>query len=135
MAFAAELGGVPPACWLLYCAGVAWTAVYDTFYAMVDRDDDLKIGVRSLAILLGDADRAVTATLQALIIVLLIFSGQQFELGPAYYAGVAVGAGLFVWQQWLIRHRERQACFRAFLNNNLFGLAVFAGIAADYRFF
>lgn len=132
MAFAAETGALPPALWLVFCAAATWTIVYDTFYAMVDRDDDLKIGVKSTAILFGDADRAITAVLQLLVIWLLFLTGRQFDLGLSYYSALAAGALLFGYQQWLIRRRERAGCFRAFLNNNLFGLVIFAGIAADF---
>lgn len=133
MAFAAETNSLPPATWLLFCAGLVWTVVYDTFYAMIDRDDDLRVGVKSTAILFGDADRFITAALQGLVLLLLLLCGRQFSLGGIFYASVAVGAGLFAYQQWLIRDRERQACMRAFLNNNLFGLAIFAGLAADLQ--
>jgi 4-hydroxybenzoate polyprenyltransferase len=132
MAFAAEQDALPPPMWLLFCAALVWSVVYDTFYAMVDREDDLRIGIRSTAILFDEADRGITAALQGLTLLLLILAGRQFGLGHGYHAGLAVGAALFAWQQWLIRKRAREDCFRAFLNNNLFGLAVFAGIAADY---
>lgn len=132
MAFAAEREALPPAMWLLFCAALVWSVVYDTFYAMVDREDDLRIGIRSTAILFDEADRRITAALQGLTLLLLVLAGRQFGLGPAYHASLAAGAALFLWQQWLIRKRVREDCFRAFLNNNLFGLAVFTGIAAHY---
>ncbi len=132
MAFAATRGQVPEEAWLLYVAVVIWTVVYDTFYAMVDRDDDLKIGVKSTAILFGEYDRVVTGLLQLLTLVALLLVGQRFELGSYYYAGLGVAALLFVWQQWLIRRRERQKCFRAFLNNQWVGAVVFAGIALQF---
>jgi len=132
MAFAAERDALPPALWLLFCAALLWSVVYDTFYAMVDREDDLRIGLRSTAILFDESDRGITAALQGLTLLLLVLAGRQFGLGHAFHASLAAGAMLFAWQQWLIRHRAREACFRAFLNNNLFGLAVFAGIATDY---
>jgi 4-hydroxybenzoate polyprenyltransferase len=131
MAFTATGQGVP---WLLcgelMLATVLWAVAYDTFYAMVDRDDDLRIGVRSSAILFGRHDRAITAALQLAVLLLLAHAGRQ--LGAAYFAGLAVAAGLAAYQQWLIRGRERDACFRAFLNNHWFGAAVFAGLAADF---
>jgi len=132
MAFAAQTGGVPQSAWLVFLAAVLWTTVYDTFYAMVDRDDDLRIGVRSTAILFADQDRLITGALQVLLFIVLLLVGTRFELGASYSLGLAVAAGLAVWQQYLIRHREPQACFRAFLNNNWFGAAIFAGIVLHY---
>jgi 4-hydroxybenzoate polyprenyltransferase len=132
MAFAAERQALPAPLWLLFCAAVLWSVVYDTFYAMVDRDDDLAIGVKSTAILFGDADRPITALLQVLVLLLLWLAGRQFGMGLPYSVALVGGAALFAWQQYLIRERERARCFRAFLNNNLFGLLVFAGIATDY---
>ncbi len=134
MAYAAEAGELTQGIWLIYLAVVLWTVVYDTFYAMVDRDDDLKIGVKSTAILFGEQDRVITGALQAMTIYALILVGNRFELGSFYYVGLAVAAGLFVYQQWLIRFRARAACFKAFLNNNWVGVAVFAGIVMDYQF-
>ena len=132
MAFAAERQALPASLWLLFCAAVLWSVVYDTFYAMVDRDDDLAIGVKSTAILFGDADRLITALLQALVLLLLWLAGRRFGTGLPYTVALLGGGLLFAWQQHLIRERERGRCFRAFLNNNIFGLVVFAGIAADY---
>jgi len=132
MAFAAQREALPPTLWLVFFAAVLWSVVYDTFYAMVDRDDDIAIGVKSTAILFGEADRLVTAALQALVLLLLWLAGRQFGMGVPYSVALLAGAVLFAWQQRLIRERERERCFRAFLNNNLFGLAIFAGIAADY---
>jgi 4-hydroxybenzoate polyprenyltransferase len=134
MAYAAHLGTVPPTAWLLFIAGVLWSAVYDTMYAMVDRNDDLKIGVKSTAILFGDADRAIIGSMQAMVLVALWLVGEQAVLGRWYTGALVVGALLFGWQQWLIRTRDRDSCFRAFLNNHWFGLVVFAGIALDYVF-
>lgn len=132
MAWAAAKNSLSPHVWLLYCAVVLWTIVYDTFYAMVDRDCDLKAGIRSTAILFGDADRAITAILQVLVILTLVLAGRRFSLGGLYYAGLIVAGLLFAWQQYLIRRREPAACFKAFLNNQWVGFAIFAGIAADY---
>ncbi len=132
MAYAAEAGKLPQEVWLIYLAVVLWTVAYDTFYAMVDRDDDLKIGVKSTAILFGEQDRLMTGILQAMTIYALILVGNRFELGTFYYLGLAAAAGLFIYQQWLIRFRARTACFQAFLNNNWVGVAVFVGIVADY---
>jgi 4-hydroxybenzoate polyprenyltransferase len=134
MAYAAHLGVVPRTAWLLFIAGVLWSAAYDTMYAMVDRNDDLKIGVKSTAILFGDADRVIIGSMQAMVLVALWLVGEQAVLGRWYTGALAVGAALFAWQQWLIRGRDRDSCFRAFLNNHWFGLVVFAGIALDYVF-
>ena len=132
MAFTATGQPVP---WLLcgelMAATVLWAIAYDTFYAMVDRDDDLRVGVKSSAILFGRHDRLVTAILQVAVLALLAHAGRN--LGQGYVAGLAVAAGFAAYQQWLIRNREREACFHAFLNNNYFGAAVFAGLAFALR--
>ena len=132
MAFAAQTGAVPTIAWLIFAAVVLWAVAYDTMYAMVDREDDLRIGVKSTAILFGRADRAVIGLCQAGMLALLLLVGERAGLGSWYLAGVAVAGALAVWQQVLIREREPQACFRAFLNNNLLGLAIFGGIALHY---
>lgn len=132
MAFAAVRGELPPELWLIYLAVVIWTIAYDTFYAMVDRDDDLKIGVKSTAIYFGREDRLITGLLQASVIFILVLMGARFELGFIYFVGVAAAAGLFFYQQRLIRNRQREKCFQAFLNNNYVGLVVFAGISLHY---
>ena len=134
MAFSAQLNQLPAALWLLYLASLLWTVVYDTFYAMVDREDDLVIGVKSTAILFGRHDRAITACLQVVVIVLLMLCGQLFELGAFYYASLVVVAGLFAQQQYLIRDRQQAACFKAFLDNNRVGAAIFLGLVLDYLF-
>ena len=132
MAFAAQTGGVPKVAWLLFVATVLWATAYDTMYGMVDREDDLKIGVKSTAILFGEADRAIIATLQILLLAALLMVGQAAGLGGYYYFGLLLAAGLALYQQYLIREREPKACFQAFLNNNWFGAAVFTGILLDY---
>lgn len=134
MAYAAEAGELHEGMWLIYVAVVLWTVAYDTFYAMVDRADDLKIGVKSTAILFGEQDRLMTGILQVMTLYALVLVGNRFELGTFYYLGLAVAAGLFIYQQWLIRYRARAACFKAFLNNNWVGVAVFVGIVMDYSF-
>ena len=131
MAWAAEAGEVTKLAWLLFTANVLWTVAYDTLYAMVDRDDDIRIGIKSTAILFGDADRAVIAILQALVVLILILVGQQAELGVFYYLGLVAMACLFIFQQHLARFRERDGCFKAFLNNNWAGFAVFTGLLID----
>ncbi len=131
MSFAAQTGNVPWIAWAIYTATVLWALIYDTMYAMVDRDDDLEIGVKSTAILFGQHDRLIIGLLQVLMLAILLAVGQAAEAGPWYYGGWLGGAALFGYQQWLIRHRERSACFRAFLNNHWFGAIVFAGIVLD----
>ena len=131
MAWAAEASEVTKLAWLLFTANVLWTVAYDTLYAMVDRDDDIRIGIKSTAILFGEADRAVIAILQALVVLILILVGQQAELGVFYYLGLVAMACLFVFQQHLARFRERDGCFKAFLNNNWAGFAVFTGLLID----
>lgn len=134
MAFAAETNSLPPKLWLIYIAVVIWTLVYDTFYAMVDRDDDIKIGVKSTAVFFGDADRTITAGLQGFVVFILLLVGQNFGMSWLYFSGIVVATGLFGYQQYLIRNRKKDQCFKAFLNNNWVGLAIFVGIALDYQF-
>lgn len=132
MAYAAQTNELPSIVWLIYMATLIWTVAYDTMYAMVDRDDDLKIGVKSTAILFGHADRAIIAFLQVLVVLTLCIIGQQEKLGEFYFLGVAVASVLFVYQQHLIRHRDRDACFQAFLNNNWVGLVIFIALLLDF---
>ncbi len=132
MAFAAQTGSLPAAAWLLLIANILWSVVYDTMYAMADREDDLRIGVKSTAILFGDMDRFWIGVLQALLLLTLLLVGRQAELQGYYHLGLAIVAGLMLWHQYLIREREPEACFRAFLHNNWLGAALFAGIALDY---
>lgn len=132
MAFAAQTNALPANAWLVYTVVVMWTVVYDTFYAMVDRNDDIKIGVKSTAILFGEMDRVITGFLQALVVVGLLMMGGNFDLSWPYYVSVAATVGLFIYQQWLIKERLRDACFKAFLNNNWVGCAVFIGIYFHY---
>jgi 4-hydroxybenzoate polyprenyltransferase len=134
MAFAAELDHVPRVAWLFVIANMLWVTVYDTIYAMVDRDDDLKIGVRSTAILFGDSDRHIIAALQGLTLSSLYLAGRLLNMSGWYYAGLIAGALFFVRHLWMIRHRERDACFRAFLDNHYFGMSVFIGILLNYQF-
>lgn len=134
MAWAAEANQLSQLTWLLFTANVLWTVAYDTLYAMVDRDDDLKVGIKSTAILFGDADRAIIALLQTMVVVILVMVGQRAELGSFYYLGVVAMATLFVYHQYLARERNREGCFKAFLNNNWAGFAVFLGLALDLAF-
>jgi 4-hydroxybenzoate polyprenyltransferase len=132
MAFTAETGDLPAAAWLLYIANLLWTVGYDTYYAMTDREDDLKIGVKSTAVLFGDADRVIILGLQGLALGCLLLAGSRFELGTCFHVGLLVAAGCFVWEFWYTRNREPQRCFKAFLHNHWAGLAIFVGIVADY---
>ncbi len=132
MAFAAQLGGVPPVAWLLLIANVFWAIAYDTEYAMVDRDDDIHLGIHSAALLFGRYDVAAVMTCYATTLVLLAAAGLMSGLGWAYYAGLVVAAAIALYHYTLIKDRQREACFKAFLHNNWFGAAVFTGIALDY---
>ncbi|PQJ83121.1 4-hydroxybenzoate octaprenyltransferase [Aliivibrio sifiae] len=131
MAYAAESNQVPPEAWLLFVINALWTIAYDTQYAMVDRDDDLKIGIKSTAILFGRFDKLIIGLLQLSVLTLLIVLGSELALSSVYYWGVLAAAGFFVYQQWLIKGRERDACFKAFLNNNYVGGLVFVAISAS----
>ncbi len=132
MAFAAVQGTVPPVAWLLYAANILWATAYDTWYAMVDRDDDLRAGAKSTAILFGDLDLVAQGVLYALTLLALLLVGRQAGLGLLYWVGLAIAAVLVSYQFIIAQHRERNACFRAFLHNSWVGAAVFAGIALDY---
>jgi len=132
MAFTAVRGELTQQIWLIYIANVIWTLAYDTFYAMVDRRDDIKIGIKSTAVLFGDADRAITASLQAFFLFTLLLAARRFELGPPFYISLVAAAALCGYQQWLIKYREPQNCFKAFLNNNYVGLVIFLGIVFHY---
>lgn len=132
MAFAAQTSDVPLLAWLIFIANLLWTVAYDTMYAMVDRADDLRIGVKSTAILFGDADKFIIALLQLVFFILLITIGIYLQLGNLYYTGLTLAAMLAMYQQWLIYHRDPARCFQAFLNNNWLGMTIFLGIVADY---
>lgn len=128
MAFAAVVGHLDWRAWFLFAAALFWPVIYDTMYAMVDREDDLKVGIKSTAILFGQWDRAIIGLLQYVFIVMLIYTGQIFHLHAGYYYCLAIAAFFFLYQQWLIKDRERADCFAAFQNNNAVGLAIFIGI-------
>lgn len=133
MAFAAQTGEFPPPlAWLLFLITVLWAMIYDTMYAMADREDDLRVGVKSAAVLFGEVDRHIIGALQILMVFGLILVGRRAELGPAYTLSLCVVAVLFLYQQYLIYDREPKACFRAFLNNHWVGAAIFAGVAVGY---
>lgn len=134
MAFTAQANELTPMTWLLFLATVLWTTAYDTMYAMADREDDLKIGVKSTAILFGPLDKKIIGVIQAMLIMALILIGQRAELSGFYYTGVTAATVLAIWQQYLIRDRKPDQCFQAFLNNNWFGMVIFIGVALDYQF-
>lgn len=131
MAFAAEAGGVPPVAWVVVAANLFWVVAFDTIYAMVDRDDDLRIGVKSAAILFGEEDRLIVGVLQASALAALLVAGHHLDYGLAYHLGLAAAGGFALYHQYLIRERRREDCFRAFLHNNFFGAAVFFGLVAE----
>jgi len=134
MAFAAQTGGTPELAWLVFGTAVIWAVIYDTFYAMVDREDDIKIGVKSTAVLFGEVDLFVIAGLQLLMLLALILTGYRAELGFWYYFSVAIAAAMMAWHLWLARDRQPAGCFQAFLSNHLIGMVVFIGIALHYTF-
>jgi 4-hydroxybenzoate polyprenyltransferase len=132
MAFTAVSGAVPLVGWLLFAAAVLWALIYDTQYAMVDRDDDLKVGVKSTAILFGRYDWLMIAVLELILLALLAYIGALSDRGVWFYGGLAVSALLSIYHLWLIRHREPVDCFKAFLHNNYSGMAIFIGLVLDY---
>lgn len=134
MAYAAVTGQVPTIAWLIFIANIIWSTVYDTMYAMVDRRDDIRIGVKSSAILFGDLDRLIIGILQVLLIADLVLVGYHADMSAVYYVGLGFALLFAVYQQALIRRRNPQRCFQAFMNNNWFGAAVFAGILLHYTF-
>jgi len=134
MAFAAQTGETPQLAWLVFGTALIWAVIYDTFYAMVDREDDRKIGVKSTALLFGDVDLFVIAGLQLLMLAALVLVGARAELGPWYYLSVVGAAGLMAYHQWLARDRQPAGCFAAFLHNHIIGLVVFIGIILHYSF-
>ncbi|HEU4530806.1 MAG TPA: 4-hydroxybenzoate octaprenyltransferase [Steroidobacteraceae bacterium] len=134
MAFAAQTEEVSRQAWLMFLATVLWAGVYDTMYAMVDREDDVRLGVKSSAILFADADRFIIGAMQVMVLIGLGLMGRELEFGLWYWVGLGIAALFFLYQQWLIRKREPAACFEAFNNNNYVGMAIFVGIALNYQF-
>jgi 4-hydroxybenzoate polyprenyltransferase len=132
MAFAAQTGELPGNLWLLYLANLLWTMAYDTKYAMVDREDDLTVGIKSTAILFGQHDRLIIGLLQTTFLILMVIAGDRFSLHMPYYAALVGAAALCVYHQYLIRERERDACFKAFLHNNWVGAVIFAGLVLNF---
>ncbi len=134
MAFAAEQNQLPDVVWLLYIATLTWTVAYDTQYAMVDREDDLKIGVKSTAILFGDADKMIIGVLQAFTLIAWLMIASKIEASWPVYLAIAMSGGLFLYHQKLIKYRDRELCFKAFLNNHWVGAVMFAGLLSHYAF-
>ena len=132
MVFAAHTGELDSRLWWIFAATVFWAVSYDTMYAMVDRDDDLKIGVKSTAILFGSYDRFWIGVFQLAFLACLVMTGIVFSLHAVYFAALLIAAGQSIYHQWLIRERNRDNCFKAFLDNNRLGAVVFAGIVLDY---
>jgi 4-hydroxybenzoate polyprenyltransferase len=132
MAFAAQTGELPANLWLLYLANLLWTMAYDTKYAMVDREDDLTVGIKSTAILFGQHDRLIIGLLQTTFLILMVIAGDRFSLHMPYYAALVGAAALCVYHQYMIRERERDACFKAFLHNNWVGAVIFAGLVLNF---
>lgn len=133
MAFAAVSQTLPLTCWLLFITNICWTVAYDTEYAMVDRDDDIRIGIKSTAILFGRHDKLAIGLLQLLAVVLLILIGGLNQLNASWYLAIVLVLGLFIWQQKLIKDRDRNACFQAFMNNNYVGMILFIGLWFSYH--
>ena len=134
MAYTAQANEITIVTWLLFLATILWATAYDTMYAMVDYDDDIKIGVKSTAVLFGNQDKLIIGIIQTLLILNLLLIGQRAALGNYYYLGVAAASLFCVYQQYLIKDRERELCFKAFLNNNWFGLVLFIGVMLDYQY-
>lgn len=134
MAYTAQANELSATAWLIFLATILWATAYDTMYAMVDYDDDIKIGVKSTAILFGNQDRLIIGIIQLLLILNLILIGHRAELSGFYYLGVSAAAVFAAYQQYLIKDRKRELCFQAFLNNNWFGMVLFIGVFLDYQF-
>ncbi len=134
MAYTAQANEVTVVTWLIFLATVLWATAYDTMYAMVDYDDDIKIGVKSTAILFGNQDKMIIGIIQLLLIIDLLIIGHRAEMSGFYYLGVTASSVFAIYQQYLIRNREPAQCFKAFLNNNWFGMVLFAGVFLDFQF-
>ena len=132
MAFAAETGSVPTIAWWFLIINTVWSVIYDTLYAMVDREDDMAVGIKSTAILFGRYDVIIIGMLMLLMAVMLILAGTWLALGWPWYAGISVAVLLWVRQLFMVRGRDRDACFRAFLNNNWVGFALFLGLVGHF---
>ena len=134
MAFAAQTGGTPELAWLVFGVALVWAVIYDTFYAMVDREDDRRIGIKSTAILFGEVDLFVIAGLQGLMLLALVLVGYRADLSAWYFGSVGIAAGMMGWHLWLARDRQPAGCFEAFLKNHYIGMVIFIGIVLHYTF-
>jgi 4-hydroxybenzoate polyprenyltransferase len=134
MAFSAVTGALPRVAWVLFMAAVVWAVIYDTIYAMIDREDDLKIGIKSSAVLFADMDRVIIGIMQVMMLYALYLAGASMHFGVWYYTGMVLAGLSFLWQQWLIRKRDPVNCMRAFLNNNYVGMVIFVGIMLDHLY-
>ncbi|MEO1596718.1 MAG: 4-hydroxybenzoate octaprenyltransferase [Pseudomonadota bacterium] len=134
MAFAAQTGSIDPIAWFVFAITVLWAVIYDTMYAMCDRPDDLEAGIRSTAILFGDADRFIIGIMQVMLLLAFVVLGDRIGATPWYYGALVAVAGFMAYQQYLIRNREPAACFAAFLNNRHIGMTVFIGLALHYLY-
>ena len=134
MAYTAQANEITAVTWLIFLATILWATAYDTMYAMVDYDDDIKIGVKSTAVLFGNQDKLIIGIIQIMLIFDLLLIGHRTELGGFYYLSVAIASLFAIYQQYLIKDRKRELCFQAFLNNNWFGMVLFAGVFLDYQF-
>ena len=133
MAFTAVTNAAPPLeAWLLFGATLCWTVAYDTFYALADKEDDLKIGVKSSAILFAQYDQWIIAILQSLTLILLLWTGVLVGLGWFYFTALVIAAGLFIYQHYMIKNRDPKRCLAAFLHNNWVGMVIFIGLLGDY---
>lgn len=134
MAFAAQTGSVPAVAWLLFLANILWTTVYDTFYAMADRPDDLKVGVKSTAILFGEDDLTILKILQLSFLSVMLLVGFQLQMSLIFYLGLLIALLLFAYQQWIAEDRQPRQCVQAFLNNNWVGAVIFAAVVLHYLY-
>ncbi len=134
MAYTAQANEITAVTWLIFLATILWATAYDTMYAMVDYDDDIKIGVKSTAVLFGNQDKLIIGIIQIMLFFDLLLIGHRTELGGIYYLGVAIASLFATYQQYLIKDRKRELCFQAFLNNNWLGMALFIGVFLDYQF-
>ena len=134
MAYTAQANEITAVTWLIFLATILWATAYDTMYAMVDYDDDIKIGVKSTAVLFGNQDKLIIGIIQIMLIFDLLLIGHRTELGGFYYLSVAIASLFAIYQQYLIKDRKRELCFQAFLNNNWLGMVLFAGVFLDYQF-
>jgi 4-hydroxybenzoate polyprenyltransferase len=134
MSFAAEMNALPDVVWLIYTATLTWTVAYDTQYAMVDREDDLKIGVKSTAILFGENDKLIIGILQGMTLISWLMIASKIEASWPVYLSIAIAGGFFIYHQKLIKTRQREQCFQAFLNNHWVGAILFIGLLMHYSF-